>query len=362
MAEREKRTVSEDAEDEILDLMGGDEGDESGADDDDDQAPPKKPTDEDEDDEDVDSRGEDEDEEDDEDDDRVLRAEPEDDKSKLLKVKSDKRGNLVDAKTGKIVAPAGPARRFYEERVQAQRSLAQSNQVIQNQRQIMAQAGRALQLMKDQFEAIQKTNDLPKTLGLSSDEHVEFLQLAAKWKTDPQNVLKYLLTKAAQRGITLEAGGAGSNLDLSVITNDINAALDKRLKPFTDRITQSEQQEQEKRAEQLAELNLVTNEPYAQQFLPVLRKMKDQPEFQGLSLSERWLRVQNYLLRQRQARPRGQEGNAPRRSARAMPRGNARPGIDSGEGNQIDDSPVDVNTDFKDIVRQVIRDHGGIDH
>lgn len=265
------------------------------------------------------------------------------------KVSADKKGNLVDEK-GKIIAPAGPARRFYEDKVKAERGLANAGQMITHQRTVMAQAGQAIQYMKDQLTHIQSTQDLPKQLGLNNDEYVEFLQLGAKFKTDPVNAVKYLLTRAAQRGIKLDELGAGGGIDLSVITNDITKQIDQRLAPITNRFKEGETVERQQQQERMGLLEL-QSQGVPEEYLKVVYAMGQQAEFRGANPSERWLRLQNYLLRQRQQSPNGKNPNRARLS------GQQRPGAER-RGNVIDDSPVDADVDFKDIVKAVIADHG----
>jgi hypothetical protein len=268
-------------------------------------------------------------------------------------VRPDKKGNLIDPKTGKIVAPSGPARRFYEDLHRTRAQLNETNRQFNENRQLMGRAAQVMTDMKAKIDAFEGQNNLPQQLGLSPDEHAEALQFMAKFKNPSTAVdaIKLILTRAAQRGINME-GLQQSPLDLSVLTQDIYKKIEDQIAPITNRLKASnEQEEQQKKADAEVQ-NFFYQNPQARQFAPVLVKMAQRPELAHLSLSESWLMLQNYLLRQRQE-PEG--GNA----SPSRPGGRATAGTRA--SNKPDDSPVTVDASYRDIVKSVVKDHGGLD-
>jgi hypothetical protein len=273
------------------------------------------------------------------------------------KVRPDKKGNLVDPKTGKIVATAGAARRFYEDLVNSKKQVSALQNEVRRRDGLMSQAREAIISLNAKVEAVDKLNNLPKQLGLTPQDQAEFMAIAAQFKDNHKalDAIRYLLTKAAQRGIDIKSLGVGSNgFDPSVIVNDLTRKIETSLKPIQDRFTQSEQQEQQ--------LNQIRNEvatftnanPESQQYLPVLGKILENPQFSHLGLDGAWLMLQNYLLRKNM---RGQS-RRPAGVDSARPSGRSRPGVQSSGVGAIDDSPVSVEQSFRDIVKGVIADYG----
>lgn len=269
-----------------------------------------------------------------------------------LKTQADKKGNLIDPKTGKIVAPAGSARRFYEKAVKSQHLVERMTTEMQRQQVLMNKAGRALQQMQATIQANEKNMNLPKELGITPEEHAEALQVFSKFKNPGTAIeaLKYMLTKAVQRGIDIKPLGANAGAtDFSVITQDLERRIQEQLKPITDRIQQSDQRNaNEQKLFEEREDFLIQTPGIPQQYQTVLDRMVVMPQFQGLGYKGAWLALQNYLLRQRGS----PEARNPQR-----PMGRGRPGaMNQGQGGP-DDSPVDVNTEFGDLVKGVMRDY-----
>lgn len=284
------------------------------------------------------------------------------------KVRADKKGNLIDPKTGRVVAPAGPARRFYESLISTRVKARKLEGEVISQRRLMMQAGNAIKDLKTKLEAKEAESNLPKSLGLSPDEHAEALQVFAKFKNPATalDAIKYVLTKAIQRGIDIKTLGVPANtgLDIGVLTKDIVSQIEGKLQPLTNRLTASTKQEEEvgKVREEID--NFLSLNPEAKPYLPVLVNMAKQPELAHLSLQEAWLRLLLHLrtrqTTQRDSNNRRQPGNGSRPSNVSRPSGRSRPGVDV-DGSQVDNSPVDVNTEYKQLVKEVVKDLGGID-
>jgi hypothetical protein len=149
-----------------------------------------------------------------------------------------------------------------------------------------------------------------------------------------------------------------------VLTEDIVSKVRNELSPITDRLTASKQQ-QEQLEQTRGEINNFLNlNPDAREYLPVLVKMAQQPELAHLTLQEAWLRLQLHLRSrqqtQRNANTQEQPGNGAGPPRMSRPSGRSRPGVET-DGSQIDNAPVNVNTEYKQIVRDVAKDLGGID-
>lgn len=269
-----------------------------------------------------------------------------------LDLRPDKKGNLIDPKTGKIVAPSGSARRFYEDLTRTRQRLNSVEGTLAENRQLMTRAAQVLQEYKAKVDAYEGQANLPNQLGLSPSEHAEALQFAAKFKNNATAVdaIKLILTRAAQRGINMESLGT-QPLDLSVITQDINKKIEDSISPLTNRLKASDEQTQAQQRANEEVQGFFNRNPEAKQFAPVLVQMAQKPELQHLPLNEQWLLLQNYLLRQRQQQP------GATRTSRPGGRANAGVGANSGP----DDAPVTVDSSYRDIVRAVVKDHGGID-
>jgi len=273
-----------------------------------------------------------------------------------VKVKADKRGNLINPKTGKIVAPAGVARRFYEDAVDAKKQVAALSRSVQQRDSLLHQARDAIISMQAQLTGVNSRDDVGKTLGLSPDEQVEFLHLGAQFKDNGKalDALRYLLTKAVQRGIDIKPLGAGgAAFDPSVIVNDMTKKIEASLKPMNDRFQESEKQEQTRKAVQQEIQNFTLRNPEAEQYLPVIGEILKNPRFSHLGLEGAWLTLQNHLLR---------KNLTARQSRRPVgrPAGRARAGVPN-DGGHIDDSPASVDMEFKDILKSVIRDYGDVE-
>jgi len=343
MARPRQGDVTKEAEDDILNILG-----ENGDDDD------KEEITEDDLDEEESEEGEEEESEDEEGEEE---GEEDDEGGIEVKVKADKRGNLIDPKTGKIVAPAGAARRFYEDAVNAKKSLSNLQRDIQQRDGLLHQARDAIVSLQGQLNGVNSRDDVGKSLGLSPDEQVEFLHLAAQFKDNGKalDALRYLLTRAVQRGIDIKPLGAGgAAFDPSVIVTDMTKKIEASLKPLNDRFAESEKQQQTRKAVEQEIQTFTLRNPQAQQYLPVIGQILKNPRFSHLNLEGAWLLLQNHLLRkniterQQSRRPVGR------------PAGRARAGVPA-DGGRIDDSPASVDLEFKDILKSVIRDYGDIE-
>jgi hypothetical protein len=274
-------------------------------------------------------------------------------------IRTDGKGNLVDRKTGQIVAKAGAEARMYQKMHKA----VQQSQVVQAQNQDLTQRlNKAIELGTQMFNRLKEHQErqgeyAPERYGLQAHEAVEALNFAKMAKSDPVSAIKAILTRASAGGIDLSSIGLqGGNFDPKSLLDLVRGEISQQMNPLKERSQRETAQEQARReAEETAaqyrnELNnFLTANPQAREFLPVFQKIYEQPAFQNMSLGEVWARVQLNLIRQNgNQRPANQQrrGNNPR-----IPNGRNRP--PQGSNGKSNLAPVDMS--YEDIVRDVIR-------
>lgn len=339
-------------EEEVLDIMGEDDEDEG----------------EEEDIEEVDdTEAESETEEEDEtgiEDESEEDVEEEEEEFQAQTVKADKKGNLIDPKTGKIVAPFGPARRFYEKMVDGMKAIHGLQQQAKRDQILKNRAGQVIQQFQKKVAELEKGNSTSQPLGLSPDETHEFLNLAAKFKSNSEGALgaiRYLLTKAVQKGYDIKSLGAspGAATDVSVFANDIKKSIEERLKPLEDVFAQRGENNEAKQRFLREREDFILTSDVPDQLMPVIDKlMIENTDFRQLGWQGTWLAVQNHLLRNRGRY--SKERASPDGKRRSRPGGRSQPSV-VGRKDQVDNSPADVNATFKEIVRSTVKDLGGVD-
>lgn len=280
--------------------------------------------------------------------------------SKKAEVVADRKGNLIDRKTGQIVARAGSEARMYQKLHRTTQAFAG----LQAQHDdVVSRLNRAVELgtgLFDKLKALQaeQTEVSPQRYGLSNTEAIEALNFAKEAKVNPVETIKKLLTRAASSGIDLTSIGlSGGNFDpkslMDIIRGEINTAMNP-LKERSQRETQQEQQQREateRKNETERELKtFLTENPEAREYLPVFQRIYSNPQLQNMSLNEVWARLQlNLLRRQQQQPPSNQRPANQRRQQRPLPKGRNAP---PGRGRETEMASVD--TSYEDIIRGII--------
>lgn len=278
-------------------------------------------------------------------------------------VVADRRGNLVDKKTGQIVAKAGAEARMYQKlhrTTQAYTGLqAQHTDTVDR-------LNRAVEIGTGLFERLkelqaQQLETSPQKYGLSQTEAIEAMNFAKEAKTDPIGTIKKLLTRAAASGIDLTSIGlSGGNFDPKSLMDLVKSQIDTAMNPLKERSQRETAQEQQTREaterENAAKSELNTflaANPGAKEYLPVFQQVYSQPQFQNMSLSEVWARLQLNLMRKARdttlrsnQRPANQQRRQPLPSGRGVP-----PSSGRGRGN---DELAPVSTSYEDIVRGLL--------
>ena len=272
-----------------------------------------------------------------------------------------KTGDVVHAQTGQVLAKAGQERRFYQGMHKAQDQAAltrQENTTLRDKVVRAVNIGRELhQRMKMQREE----GSVGTRLGLSEQETVNALNLAAELKANPQQGLKNLLTQLSINGIDISGLGvdSGGGLDAKALGGMIRTELQAAVKPLHEVTERQRQQEQTQNAnnQQYQQIEAATKQffnsnPAAVPHLETLLRMTNSPSFQNNSLRENWLQLQLHLARNPVA------GESFPRDQRSLPSG--RPGFAPTTQGQTNtrSSVAPIDQDYKSIVNDILDEAG----
>lgn len=280
---------------------------------------------------------------------------------KAAEVRPDGKGNLVDKKTGQVVARAGAEARMYQNlhRTRAAHEALQAQHTEQGQR-----LNKAIEIGTQLFERLKTMQTeqgelAPERFNLNRDEAREAMNFAKEAKTDPVGTIKKILTRAAANGIDLQSIGlAGGNFDPKSLMDLVRGEITQHMQPLRERQQQETAQQQREREAQESldaskqELNTFLGaNPDAKQYLPVFQQVYSQPQFQHMTLGEVWSRIQLNLLRRGQMQPQQQQrpANQQRRNPR-VPNGQQRMPRGRQQGNGM--APVEMS--YEDIVRGIL--------
>lgn len=182
--------------------------------------------------------------------------------------------DVVDPRTGEVIAAAGKERRWYEE---SRRAKAEVQEYRQKQT-----------LLETELNAFKQAAILPQQLGLQPIEVTSAMQFMAHFKTNPVEAAKKVLAEVQAMGYTInDLGGT----DVAAIKQIVNEAI----KPFSqDREAVTKQTQLEREVEQEYN-NLVAEMPWVTvQDEDLAKLMAKDP---SLTLREAALRLENFALR-----------------------------------------------------------------
>lgn len=281
----------------------------------------------------------------------------------------DKKGNVVETKTGKVVAPAGPAARFYQDAYKAkQEVVSHKAQITQLQADSRSRIDRAVsigeQLYTQNEQLKSKVTELTSVgtrLGINEAEQLDALQLAAEIKRDPKAGLQKLLTRAAANGIDISTLGFNGAAGMAPLMQAVRDEIGKLTTPITDA---QKANTERARAQQESDARLQRSEdnvrryfeerPEHQKFAPIYLQILQQPQFAKMSLGEIGARIEMNLLRQRYegngGSPQRQTNPATRRS---IPNGRGGP-QPNGQATEEMASP---NSSWDDILKPIVAQH-----
>ena len=222
----------------------------------------------------------------------------------------DRKGNLIDSRTGEIIARSGSEARIYQ-RVHKEASdyIQAATRNIQNQ--MASERGkleRAVEIglgFEKSYGEAKAQLDRLNAYGLQPDQLLEAGQIYKQAQSDPVGVLKSLLTRAALSGIDItQLGMPAGGIDAAGIADMVRREIQSAVKPVNDYTAERQRREQENNTQsqylRQAETQVnsfFNNTPEAQPYLHVFHAVLSQPQFQQMSLGAIWDKIQLHLMR-----------------------------------------------------------------
>jgi hypothetical protein len=278
----------------------------------------------------------------------------------------DKKGNLVDTKTGEIIARAGSEARIYQ-RVHKQASSYVQSAVrhAQNQaRDTHSKLQRAVDIGLGFEQELGQYKQAYNQINAHQLEHSQLLEAAQYYKqaqSDPVGVLKQLLTRAALQGIDIQQlGFQGGQFDPKAMLDMVRQEINNGLAPV-NQYTQAQQQQQHESQTQQHYMQQAERQvngffqstPQAVPYMHVFHAVLSQPQFQNMPLPVIWDKLQLHLMRTGQGRQNAQatRGSAP--GSRSLPRGQGMaPG--GGDFGRRPNGPANPSMSYDAIIREVL--------
>jgi hypothetical protein len=290
--------------------------------------------------------------------------------------RQDKKGNLVDSRTGEIIARSGSEARIYQ-RVHKQASdyIRAATGNIQNQmQQERGKLNRAVEIGLAFEKELSDLKTTFKQLNAYEIPKEGLLEAAAYYKqaqTDPVGVLKSLLTRAALSGIDIQQLGLDNKaIDPAALVQQIRKEIQQGIAPVqqytAQQIRERQQQQTDAQYLQVAERQVNTffgRTPEAVPYTHVFHAVLSQPRFQNMSLGEIWDKVQLHLIRngidprvppsrsQRQRLSGNPNGHAPSRS---LPNGQGMAPSGNDRSGRGPAGPAHPSMSYDAIIREVL--------
>ncbi len=187
--------------------------------------------------------------------------------------------DLVDPRTGDVIARAGSERRFYEEAQRARRDLTARDAEV-NQ-------------LKGRLEGYERANTVATQAGLTPTDMSMAVTLMSAYKKDPIKTLEYMLTEARANGHDVSKLVSGSTIDLSAITK----LIDDRLRPITASHENTRAEEEARRNAEVEWSSFTQAFPDAELHEEALARLLQQNE--QLTLREAYLTLRTFALERR---------------------------------------------------------------
>ena len=224
--------------------------------------------------------------------------------------RQDKKGNLVDAKTGEIIAKAGSEARIYQRvHKQATDYIKAATGNVQNQmQQERGKLNRAVEIGLSFEKELSELRSTFKQLNAYELPKEGLLEAASYYKqaqSDPVGVLKNLLTRAALSGIDIsQLGMDNKGIDPKTLVEQIRKEIQAGIAPVQQFTSQQQKVQNERQVEakyqQQAEVQVQQffgSTPQAVPYTHIFHAVLSQPQFQHMSLGEIWDKVQLHLIR-----------------------------------------------------------------
>jgi len=250
--------------------------------------------------------------------------------------------DLVDPRTGQIIARGGQERRYYEGWQTATREVSRMKQQLDTANTRIAQMERDAGLIKQ--------------YGLSSEENVMAQAMMAAWKKDRAKTIEYLLTEARALGDNINIGGQNAGaLDMQAIAR----MIDERLKPFSSDREAAAQANADRVAAEREYDGFMAAHPDAQLHADLLAQMLERD--QGLTLETAY-----WMLKSR-ALERGLDWTQPLNAQTRREQGDQQPpqqrGMPNGRGGLASRPTVPTrvaseHSSWDQIINETMREHG----
>lgn len=278
----------------------------------------------------------------------------------------DKKGNLVDAKTGQVIARAGSEARIYSRVHKEATSYIQSamrnagNQLRDQHGKLQRAVELGLGFEKQLSELRQNFNRI-NAHQLNTDQLLEAAQYYKQAQTDPVGTLKSLLARAALSGVDITQlgvkndGAFDSRAIVDMLRKEINTGLEPVKQYTTEQKKNQEDQQVQTQYLQRAEREVsdfFQNTPAAVPFIGAFHAILSQPQFQQMSLSAIWDKLQIHLMRQQRQR-RG-NGAPTRQPSRSLPSGQGMAPSGGDTGRSRGDAPAHPSMSYDQIIREVL--------
>lgn len=271
----------------------------------------------------------------------------------------DNKGNILDPKTGQVIARAGAEARLY---VDARNARIQAHQASLERDRLhghLQEAVSFIEKFRTENRILKEAHSSSERLGVTPQETAAAVELVSKLKrggTEAVNALKEILTRAATAGIDVQSLGVGGG---GIDTKTLVDLIDQKFAPIRDHYTAQQQAamrshqeriEGQQRFQNAAEHTVAffQSHPDATPYAPAIERMLRAPQFQGWSLREVWQAIQLHLSRTKgngaaPPPPNGQSNH------REIPRGQSR--VDMA----FDASrPAPISMSYEDIVDEVM--------
>lgn len=275
----------------------------------------------------------------------------------------DQKGNILDPKTGQVIARAGAEARLYVDARNARISAHQAGLERDRLHGHLQEAVAFIEKFRTENRILKEYNSSAERMGVTPQESAAAVELVSKLKKGGEvaiSALKEILTRAATAGIDVQSlGVGGGGIDPKTLVD----MIDQRFAPIKDKFTKDQnaqirahqaREEQRVRFENAAQhtVGFFQSNPEATPYAPAIERMLRDPKFQGWSLREVWQAIQLHLSR---TRGNGSNGATPERQSnhREVPRGVPRVDL------AFDASrPAPVSMSYEDIVDEVLTANG----
>ena len=283
--------------------------------------------------------------------------------------KQDKKGNLVDSRTGELIARAGSEARIYQ-RVHKQASDYIRSAVTHAGNQAREVKGRLDRAVELGLGLDRELTDMKAKFGqlnayqLGQDQLLEAAQYYKQAQSDPVGVLKNLLARAALAGVDINQLGVQEGVVspaaiAEMIRKEVNAGLEPVKQYTTDQQKAQEDRKVQSQYLQRAESEVnsfFTSTPEAVPYLNIFHAVLSQPQFQNMSLGAIWDKLQLHLLRtqgrQRTGNNTRQNGRQP--TQRSLPNGRGMAPSGSDRRRPGDAGPANPSMSYDAIIREVL--------